>query len=74
MNKNAPKVSVVMSCYNAEKYLKLAIDSDIVIMGSTSDIYIKERLKQDKITFRYCERIFFNGIKTFLYKKLLIYI
>lgn len=27
MNKNAPKVSVVMSCYNAEKYLRPAIDS-----------------------------------------------
>lgn len=46
--------------------LKLAIDSDIVIMGSTSDEYIEERLKQDKITFRYCERIFFDGIRTWL--------
>ncbi len=46
-----------------DKALKLAIDSDIVIMGSTSDVYIEERLKQDKITFRYCERIFRDGIK-----------
>lgn len=27
MDKNAPKISVVMSCYNAEKYLRPAIDS-----------------------------------------------
>lgn len=67
------KYDFIVRAYENEKEydraLKLAIDSDIVIMGSTSDIYIKERLKQDKITFRYCERIFFNGIKTFLDKE-----
>lgn len=63
---------IVRAYENDEEYrksLKLAIDSDIVIMGSTSDKYIEERLKQDKITFRYCERIFFTGIKTFLDKE-----
>lgn len=47
-----------------EKVLQLAIESDVVIMGSTSDIYITERLKQDKITFRYRERIFQKGFRT----------
>lgn len=37
---------------------KLALDSDIVIIGSTTDELIEERLKQDKITFRYRARIF----------------
>lgn len=57
----------VLKAYeNNEKYseaTKLAIDSDIVIAGSTpTDDYIKERLKRDKITFRYYARIFYNGV------------
>lgn len=57
----------VLKAYESkEKYneaTKLAIDSDIVIAGSTpTDDYIKERLKQDKITFRYYARIFYNGV------------
>lgn len=42
--------------YNKAK--KLALESDIVIIGSTTDELIQERLKQDKITFRYRARIF----------------
>lgn len=65
---------VIRAYENKEEYQKaldLAIDSDIVIMGTTdSDIYLTERLKQDKLTFRYRERIFKEGmIKTFLDKK-----
>lgn len=57
----------VLKAYESkEKYneaTKLAVDSDIVIAGSTpTDDYIKERLKQDKITFRYYTRIFYNGV------------
>lgn len=57
----------VLKAYeNEEKYdeaLKLAVDSDVAIIGSTtSDIYAKERLKQDKLTFRYYARIFYNGV------------
>lgn len=57
----------VLKAYESkEKYneaTKLAVDSDIVIAGSTpTDDYIKERLKQDKITFRYYARIFYNGV------------
>ena len=57
----------VLKAYESkEKYneaTNLAVDSDIVIAGSTpTDDYIKERLKQDKITFRYYARIFYNGV------------
>lgn len=42
--------------YNKAK--KLAIDSDVVIIGSTTDELIEERLRQDKLTFRYRARVF----------------
>ena len=41
-----------------EKAKKLVLDSDIVIIGSTTDELLTERLKQDKIVFRYRARIF----------------
>jgi len=41
-----------------KKAKQLAIDSDIVIIGSTTDKCIEERLKLDKITFRYRARVF----------------
>ena len=63
---------VVRAYETEEEYsrvLKLALDSDIVMMGSTSDIYLQERLKQDKLIFRYRERIFQNGLKTLFDKE-----
>ena len=42
-----------------EEAKKLALESDVVIIGSTTDELIEERLKQDKITFRYRSRIFY---------------
>lgn len=41
--------------------LKLGDESDIVIIGSAPDIFIKNRLKENKIVFRYSERIFKKG-------------
>ena len=41
-----------------EKAQKLALESDVVIIGSTTDELIQERLEQDKVTFRYRSRIF----------------
>lgn len=57
----------VLRAYESkEKYeeaLELALETDIAIIGSTtSDVYAKERLKQDKLTFRYYARIFYNGV------------
>jgi len=52
---------VVRAYENDEAYTeakKLADESDIVIIGSTVDDLIEDRLKQDKITFRYRSRIF----------------
>lgn len=52
---------VIKAYENQEEYnkaLELALSSDIVIIGSTTDECIKERLKQDKITFRYRARVF----------------
>lgn len=40
-----------------KKALKLGLYSDIVIIGSAPDIFIKERLKINKHTFRYSERL-----------------
>ena len=52
---------VVRAYENDEEYKKakdLALESDVVIIGSTTDDLIDERLKQDKLTFRYRARIF----------------
>ena len=43
---------------NREEALRLGEESDIVIIGSAPDIYIKKRLKLNKLTFRYHERWF----------------
>lgn len=36
-------------------------DADVVIIGSAPDEYIIDRLRENKLTFRYCERFFKNG-------------
>ena len=49
---------------NADTYnycLNLGLESDVVITGSALDVFIKERLKQNKLTFRYSERFFKKG-------------
>jgi len=47
-----------------EKYeqgIRIGTDSDIVIIGSASDVFIQKRLNENKLTFRYSERIFKKG-------------
>lgn len=41
-----------------KKAMQLAVESDVVIIGSTTDELIDKRLKQDKLTFRYRARVF----------------
>jgi len=41
--------------------LRLGLESHVVITGSAPDLFIKERLKQNKLTFRYSERFFKKG-------------
>ena len=38
--------------------LKLGYESDVVIIGSAPDEYIEKRLADNKMTFRYSERVF----------------
>ena len=45
-----------------EKAHRLAIDSDVVILGSASDKYIRDRLKMGKLTFKYSERLYKTGL------------
>jgi glycosyltransferase involved in cell wall biosynthesis len=44
-----------------EEALRLGLDSDIVISGSSPEKYLMERLRQNKHTFRYGERDFKKG-------------
>lgn len=46
---------------NRKKAMDLAKESDIVIIGSAPEYFIEERIKLNKITFRYSERIFKKG-------------
>lgn len=56
------KYDFVIRAYESEemrqKAKDLAIESDVVIIGSTTDELIEERLKLDKLTFRYRARVF----------------
>jgi len=46
---------------NEKLALQLGIHSDVVIIGSAPEKYIKNRLINNELTFRYCERVFKNG-------------
>jgi len=52
--------------------LNLGLASDIVIIGSADDRYIKERVKLNKLTFRYSERLFKKGFLYFFHPKAFI--
>lgn len=63
MNK---QYSFVLTTYdspeNAMAAHALALKSDVVIIGSAPEMYVKERIRQRKLTFRYCERIYKQGL------------
>ena len=44
-----------------EEAMRLGKESDVVIIGDAPDCFIEERLKEDKLTFRYWERFFKEG-------------
>lgn len=54
-----------------ERAIRLGLDSDIVIIGSADEIYIKERLNANKLTFRYSERLFKTNKHVMLYPYLI---
>lgn len=47
--------------YDDETTPRIIMDSDIVLCGSVHMCYIKDRLKTEKITFRYFERLYKKG-------------
>lgn len=56
---------VLKSYKNDECYaraLKIGFESDVVIIGSAPEIFIQERLRENKVTFRYTERILKQGL------------
>ena len=46
------------SCENLREAENLALNSDVVILGAAPEYLIKKRLKENKLTFRYGERLF----------------
>lgn len=63
MNKEYP---FVITSYDDEKNrnyaMALAINSDVIIAGSTNETYIEKRMKLNKLTFRYKERVLKGGL------------
>ena len=53
-----------------EKALELGRDSDLVVMGTAPEVFIEERLKLNRITFRYSERPLKEGFIKFLIPRL----
>lgn len=53
---------VVRTCQDEERAYYLGEYSDVVIIGSSPTKYIKKRLKEGKLTFRYSERLYRKGI------------
>jgi len=45
--------------------LALGIDSDIVLIGSAPEVFVEQRLRENKHTFRYYERILKQGVWRF---------
>ena len=59
---------VVYSYKDEKQYkeaLRLGAESDVVIIGSAPDVFIEERIKQNKLTFRYNERFFKEDPRVF---------
>lgn len=46
---------------NKQISYQLSLDSDIVIVGSAPDLYLRDRVLRGKITFRYSEHFFKRG-------------
>lgn len=63
MNKQYP---FVITTYDSQKNqaeaMRLAIDSDVIITGSAPEEYVSARMKSNKLTFRYSERVYKRGL------------
>lgn len=54
--------------------INLCYNSDAVIIGSAPDVFIHHRLKDNKLTFRYSERIFKDGVHKIWHPNILYYL
>lgn len=52
---------------NLFKYQKLINDADVVIIGSASEFLIEKRKKENKLIFRYSERVLKKGLEALKY-------
>lgn len=56
------KYSYVLKAYGDEENIKtaqqLAVESDVIIHGAAPEKYLRLRMKKNKLTFRYSERIY----------------
>lgn len=59
---------------NYNKAIQIGIDSDIVIIGAAPEIFVCERIKQNKHTFRYSERFLKKWVGQLLYPPFLFYL
>ncbi len=63
MNKQYPFVLTTYdSPENTQKALALALESDVIITGSAPEMYTRLRIERNRLTFRYSERIFKEGL------------
>ncbi len=63
MNKQYPFVLTTYdSPENTQKALALALESDVIITGSAPEMYTRLRMERNRLTFRYSERIFKEGL------------
>lgn len=70
MNKKYPFVLTTYDNQQNEiEAMRLAAESDVIIHGSAPEKYIKKRIKNGKLTFRYSERAFKRGRKHILNPK-----
>ena len=66
---NLPPYVVTSEMLRAEreKYAKLILDADVVIIGSAPEELIRERIRQGKLIFRYSERPLKKGLELWKY-------
>jgi glycosyltransferase involved in cell wall biosynthesis len=67
-----------LNTYTSENHfnegVRLGNESDIVIIGSAPEIFIRRRIIENKLTFRYSERIFKRGKWRVLSPRTLLYL
>ena len=52
-----------------QRAAELCLEADVVVAGACDESYIKPRIKENKLTFRFTERIFKKGRKSLLKPK-----